>query len=566
MRQHRFSFVLLLLALTFSMSTMVLAQDVPSGAEASRVEGQITPQQAPTLPELQDRVISQTPSVTAPAGAENVKFILRSVTVEGTSVYDDVTLQDVYGAMIGETVSLADIYGIAESLTAKYRNEGYILTQVVVPPQTIDGGDVTLQVVEGFIDKISIEGDVGDRSAFLQGFAEKIRNSNPLDAKTLERYTLLINDLAGMSARAVLSPSPTVVGASDLLIIVERKPYDLFFQVDNRGSRYLGPLQLIAGTRLNNSFGFYEGLSLQVVTAPNSISDRELDYFAASWAQPLNSEGTKLTLGGSYSATTPGYNLSQFDVKGKAQAINLELSHPFIRSRQENLTGLLRFNYLDSEREDNFSVANTEDRLRVVRIGGTYQVTDNLLGLNTINAELSRGIDVLNMKDKGSANATRALGDPEFFKATMEISRLQRLSNKFELFGSVQSQLAGTKLLASEEFGLGGLTYGRAYNNSEITGEDGLAGYLELRLNNPIQTAADFVQFYGFYDIGKVWDRDNAIVSDKQRSLASVGGGLRVNLNENFAGTVEMAVPLTRAVETQGNKDPRFFGSLTARF
>ncbi len=202
----------------------------------------------------------------------------------------------------------------------------------------------------------------------------------------------------------------------------------------------------------------------------------------------------------------------------------------------------------------------------MLRLAGTYQFTDSFLGLNTVNGEISKGIDVLNMKDKDSLNPTRARGEPEFFKATMEISRVQRVTNTVELFGSVQGQKSAHNLLASEEFGVGGINYGSAYNSSEITGEDGLAGRLELRLNNPVRTPAQFTQVYGFYDIGKVWDRDNTIVRDRQRSIASAGMGLRVNMNENLAGTVELAVPLTRRVETEDDKDARVFGSLTARF
>lgn len=37
-------------------------------------------------------------------------------------------------------------------------------------------------------------------------------------------------------------------------------------------------------------------------------------------------------------------------------------------------------------------------------------------------------------------------------------------------------------------------------------------------------------------------------------------------MNENFAGTFEAALPLTRDVGTEGDRNMRFFGSVTARF
>jgi hemolysin activation/secretion protein len=561
----KFRLFLLSATLVTMAAPHALAQ-VPSSAEPSRVQQQIAPIERRLPPITGTGLISSGTAIVAPAGSEKVKLTLNSVTVEGASAYTNAEIEKIYADKIGTGITLADVYGFAQQLTVKYRNDGYILTQVVVPEQTISGGNIRLQVVEGFVDKVSIEGQTRGNYAFLQGFADKIRNERPLNAKKLERYILLMNDLAGVSARAILSPSATLRGASDVVIMVEQKAVDLFGQVDNRGTRYLGPLQLNAGARLNSPFGFYEGISLQAVTAFSDANDREMDYFSAGWSQPLNQEGTKLSVSGSLTSTDPGYLLSASEVTGLAKNLSLELSHPFIRSRNTNLFGAIKFNYLNSTRKDNLGLGDTTDHLRVARVAGTYQFTDALIGFNTLNLEASKGLGIFGASDKGDANMTRADGDPQFFKLTMEVSRLQRITSIFDAYVSVAGQRSNDDLLASEEFGVGGINYGSAYDSSEITGEDGLAGRLELRANNPIQTPADMIQVYGFYDIGKVWDKDNTVAEDRQRSIASTGLGLRASINENFAGTVEVAKPLTRKVGTEGDREPRVFGSLTARF
>lgn len=542
---------------------------VPSGAEPSRAAAQIAPPQVSALPDIEARITSEGTTAEAPAGAETVTFILREIHIEGASVFDAAALEDVYRGSIGTQITLAEVYGIAARLTARYRNAGYILTQVLVPPQTITGGRVRLRVVEGFADKVTVEAGAGIDPVFLQGYARKIAAEKPLNAKTLERYILLMNDLPGISARAVLSPSPAVAGASDVTVFVERKVYDAFFQIDNRGSRYLGPLQMNAGARLNNMLGFYEGIGVQFASAPDGWPARELDFAALSWTQPAGHAGTQISAGYSVTSTAPGYSLSSLDIEGIARAANIEVMHPFIRSRNENLFATLRFDYLDTERSDNLGLGKTEDRLRVLRLAGTYQFADavfGLSGLNTLRAELSRGLDILNMKSKDSANPTRARGEPEFFKVTAEISRVQRVSERIDIFVAAQGQKAAHKLLASEEFGVGGAAFGSAYNSSEITGEDGIAARLELRLNAPPATPLQAAQLYGFYDIGKVWDNDNTVVKDRQRSLASAGLGLRAGISENLSATIELALPLTRTVETEGDKDLRVFGVVGVRF
>lgn len=559
------------LALVATSSLLLLAHpalaQVPPSAEPSRAQQQI--------PSIESQlgatagpagVVTSGQMIEAPPGSEKVTFVLNALTIENMTAYSEAEAAPLYSDMIGQTITLADVYGIAQRLTIKYRNDGYVLTQVVVPEQTIDGGRVRLRVVEGFVDDVRIEGEARGSRDFLQGFAEKIRNQRPLNAKKLERYILLMNDLPGVNARAVLSPSLKTQGATDVVIVVSHKPFDLFGQVDNRGTRYLGPMQFNVGTRINSLFGMYEGLSLQAASAFTDLDDPEMKHFAAGWAQPLNTEGTRLSIGGSVTSTDPGYTLTPFDVEGLARAVNLELFHPFIRTRSENLYGALRFNYLNSERSDNLGLGDTVDRLRVVRAGGTYQFADALIGFNTINAEVSKGLDIFGASDEGDANLTRAAGDPQFLKVTMEVSRLQRLTSMFDAYAAVSGQHSNDTLLASEEFGIGGVNYGSAYDPSEITGEQGIAARAELRANNPIQLPVSALQVYGFYDIGKVWDEDAVLAQDRQRSLASTGLGLRSTVNDNLAATLEVAVPLTRDVGTEGDTGTRVFGTLTGRF
>ncbi len=546
-------------------ASQAYAQAVPSSAEAPRASGQIAPMQTQTLPDVGTK-IQTGGAVTAPAGAEKVKLTLKSVDIEGQTVYDDVQIHSVYDSMIGTTISLADVFGIADRLTAKYRNDGYILTQVVVPPQTIDGGHVKLRVVEGFVENVTIQGASRANPGWLEGYAEKLRAQKPLNSRALERYVLLINDLAGMNARAVLSPSKTP-GATDITLVVDQKPFDAFFQVDNRGTRFLGPLQLNAGVRFNNALGLYEGLNFQGVVTPDGMwSERELAFGAFTWQQPLNHEGTRLSTSISITDTDPGFTLTPFDVEGKAKSVNLDLTHPFIRSRNMNLYGTLKFNYLNSERSDNIPGGGAEDRLRILRAGGTFQFTDSWLGVNTLSAEASKGISFLNASDKGDARLTRALGDPQFFKMNAEVSRTQRITNIFEAFLSATGQLSSDTLLASEEFGVGGVNYGSAYDNSEITGEDGYAARLELRANNPVALPVNLLQLYTFLDGGEVHDPDNAVPRDRRRSIVSAGGGARVNLDDRFAGTLEVAVPMTADVQTEGDDNPRLFATITGKF
>jgi len=52
----------------------------------------------------------------------------------------------------------------------------------------------------------------------------------------------------------------------------------------------------------------------------------------------------------------------------------------------------------------------------------------------------------------------------------------------------------------------------------------------------------------------------------KRQDLTSTGLGVRFNVTDSISGYLEMNKPVSDNVAAEGNKDPRFFFSLSNRF
>ncbi len=505
----------------------------------------------------------------APAGAEHIKLTLEKLMVEGVHIYSDADLSYIYEGFIGKEITLEDVYAISNEITNKYRSDGYILTQAVVPPQTIDDGQVTLRVVEGFIDQILIEGEpIPSAEKRIRDYAEKIRGENIVDAKILEHYLLLINDLPGVKARSVLSPSKTVVGASDLMIIIERDRYDAQASFSNNGSRFLGPYQGLYRGSYNSLFGFNEKISGTVAVSGDKERVDELLFGSLSYEQPISETGTLLRLTGSYTSTEPGADLDEFDVEGRSRFIQGTVIHPFIRSRTTNFTGRFGFDFRHVTSSNDLE-ATRKDRISSFRLGTTYQFIDTFLGVgvNALDLEISHGVGLFGASGRNDSNLTRAEGNSRYHKAELSLQRLQRVAPKLNLLLAGQAQLASSALLSSEEFGVGGASFGRGYDSSEIVGEDGFAGKIELQWRQPkdIQHINDY-QLYTFYDAGRVFNKDATTSDGKRDSLASTGFGVRADITQDFQAGFGVAFPLTRRVDATNDRGPRYFFNLTHKF
>jgi len=139
----------------------VTAQEVPGQIDPGRIEKRF--EKPPVPKSTLEPVVPSEPEAVPPEDLEKIKFVLTGTVIEGSTVYTDSDFLPLYEKYLNTQVSLADVYRIAEAITARYRNDGYILSRTVVPPQRIQNGMVRITVIEGFIDSISIEGSVKGR-------------------------------------------------------------------------------------------------------------------------------------------------------------------------------------------------------------------------------------------------------------------------------------------------------------------------------------------------------------------------------------------------------------------
>ena len=492
-----------------------------------------------------------------------VLVIFSSAMVMGATVFPQGAFLPFYRDLIGKPVSLPALKKAAEKMTAHYRNAGFVLSQVIVPEQKVASGAIRFQAIEGFIDNVIVEGEIAGAISFFDQWTLKIRESRPLTAAVLERYTLLANDLPGTTVKSVLRPAKDVPGASDLILKVEHEHIEASATFDNRASKTTGPNEGTVIVAVNSLLGFYDKTTLTY----NAATDRsQSEYIALNIDLPIDAEGTVISLSGSHSKSAPGDILKDLELKSKTTTVGIAAKHPLIRSREQNFNVSGGFTVTNAK-SDALSSRLYEDKLRVASLGADYSLSDFLAGENNVAMTLSQGLGLSGAT--GVSEGSRSDGDATFTKLTATAGRLQALPHDFSFSAAFSGQWANVPLLSSEEFSYGGSSFGRAYDSSEITGDRGMAVAFELQYTaRPSVPYLMYVQPYAFWDQGLTWDID-ATDDSKRRSGASAGIGVRTAITEYLFGNLEIGWPLTRPVsladEGEGN-DPRFFFSLSARY
>lgn len=507
------------------------------------------------LPAVQQRM---------PEGAESVRFGVQRIEVEGVSALPAQAVREMVAPLEGREITLAELVVLANRLTATYRNEGFILAQVVVPEQRIEpqAASVRLQAIEGFVDAVRFTGDEAGDTERLNALASAIRAARPLTATALERYLLLLNDIPGLRAATTLTPSPSLAGAADLEIRLSRGAWGAEVSIDNRGSRAVGPWR---ATVELEAFG---------LTGPSrtsgklvSTADRQLRYGQFRHEQLVNSEGTKLTLNISHARSRPALpaSLGALSFETASSTFEIGLQHPLKRSRSENLYARASLTGYDGEAITNGTLTSL-DRTRALRLGLTWDRADSMQGLNIIDVELARGFAGLGATAADDPNRSRMAARPDFAKATLYAARLQSLAPRWAVLLAAQAQYAATGLPSPELFGLGGEPFGRGYESSELVGDHGAALKLELRFSGNTELSwLPAYTLYAFYDAGAV-RRKLPLNEDVQTSLSSAGVGLRFGAASGISGFLEVAQPLTLLVASRGDRNARAHAGIAAKF
>ena len=494
-----------------------------------------------------------------PPNADSIRFVLNRLTVEGSTVYTPDTLRPFYAQYLSTEVTLAQIYGIVDTLTARYRNDGYILSQVIVPAQSVEEGSVRLQAIEGYLDDVRVEGGTESLRDRAQKYAERLKRQRPLTARTLERNVLLLNDLPGVEARAVLAPGSTP-GAAQLVLQLTERRYDASASSDTRGSRAQGRQRIFADLDLHNLLGGASITELRQVTTFTP----ELTYVGASHDQFIGTHGSSISIAGTYTYSKPQELLFiPIELTTNTTTLTLSYSHPILRSRSANLYARGTFSLFDSTSKV-FGVKDTVDRLRPARIGLTYDVADGLGGINVADLEYSLGIDGLGASSKDDPYLSRPGGRPDFQKVAFYGARSQTLPAGWSIGVAGAAQYAFTDLLSPELFSVGGEQFGRAYDPSELLGDHGVALRIDVgrthvwRGPHPISLMP-----YVFADAGRVWTRTSFPGFESSQTATSAGAGLRLNIGAQMGGFVEVAKPLDRIVAQERSRDLRVFAGLS---
>ena len=482
--------------------------------------------------------------------------VVTAIIVSGAEHVDPSAYAGVLAPMVGRALSRAELGQLASGIAKVVRSRGYPFATASIAPQSMAGGVLRVSVDQGRIDAVRV---VGARNAAADALLVKLlATRKPVTQAALERALLLVGDLPGVRVKD--TRYVTQDGFGILLVTIEQDRASAYAQLDNRGSKEVGPVR---STMLANIRSVaQDGDELGLVVAQTPGQPREFVFARVRYSAPINRTGSSLSVSGSFGRSHPGASLAPLDVVGTSGDVALTYTQPLLRRRGQSLWGTAELRAVSVEQTLR-GLQLRRDRLATLT-GSLNGVT--ALGGGTLRGELftAVGLPVAGVSHEGNARISRADGDARYVAAGFQVDWTARIARPISIVLASAGQLASRPLLATAEIGLGGPAFGRAYDYAERTGDKGITGSAELRADTGrlVSGWVDRTQIYGFVDGGVVGNLRDGVGGG---TLASTGVGLRAGTGR-LDGMVEVAWPLNEDRFDTRDRRPRLSLRLSRSF
>ena len=451
-------------------------------------------------------------------------FVLTRVQVEGGTL-PAAALKSAWAPFVGKTVDMKDIKAVADAVSGAYAKSDVALYTIVTPRQTFGGGVVQLNVIEGYVEDVTLSGEgVGK---LVKAYAAKLKQGLPLKRSKLERYLSLMRDVPGVSIDVQLLRG-TKPGAVILAIVAHSKRFEGGISVNNKGTAYLGQNQ-IRGDLYIDSLPM-QGDQLRLTYA-SPTDFRRFQYYGGGEQIAVGSDGGNMTLSGGYIITRPAFT----PIEGRAYTWSVQGSYPVIRGYQKNLYVTGDFDVSDSTNAA-FGQELFSERVRTLRGAAAYTVQKPTEAYS-LSGTVSAGIPAF-----GAEAAINGWSKTNFAKFNLAGKYSHAIGKDWVVRFDAAGQASGDKLPGSEQFSLGGDEFGRAFPASIVIGDEGVAGSVELAYRVPkLPKLFEGSEVYAFTDGGQVTWRNRPIAGGYTESLASAGAGVRWAVLSRGAVEIEAA-------------------------
>ncbi|MBS0627353.1 MAG: ShlB/FhaC/HecB family hemolysin secretion/activation protein [Verrucomicrobia bacterium] len=480
------------------------------------------------------------------------KIFIHQIAIKGNESIATKEIVSWLKDYLDKDLSLREIYEICHVIDHHYAKKGYFLARAYPPPQTIENGELLLEVIEGKLGNIQVIGNKYYSESFIKSYFTSLQNK-ALRYEDFLHALMLLNENTDLMAGALFEKGEEF-GCADLILRVnDARPLHLYLNGNNYGKNLTTNVR--AGGRLDWGNVITQGDKISIAEVVGFPVDA-LYFTDVNYTVPLNRKGTSLEAAYLFSKFKIE-ELTSLHLKGRSDIATLKVNQALIRNRSLSID---LFSYFDYKQIQNFVLSHRTsfDKLRVLTVGALLDHFTPSQGRDYLNVQFSAGIpNFLGGLKPVDSESSRKGGGGRFFLLTADYDRIQHLPKDCFLYFHTSGQLSPSRLTLPEQIYIGGIDTVRGFPLAVALGDSGYYVNFEFRIPPPFLAEKrffklnkkwkDIVQFDAFLDQGGVF-----LQSESNTFLWGSGAGIRVNGPYNLALSVDVGFPLNHRKNNRG--------------
>lgn len=534
----------------FFLSPNVSAQNIPSSVKSGVVERE----QKDTRPKVfktgkDNLVIDKTTKVKKQQPVESTaKIQVKQIVFKGNPSISTKVLKAFAASYENKNLSVSDLNKLCDEIRKYYVSKGYILTYVYLPTQDIVNDVVKLNIIEGEVGNIIVEGNKHYSTSFIKNhFLEVV--GKPLNYNELFKRVNILNEYLNLNVRVFMQKGKEVGKTDILLKVTDTKPFSLSASYDNTGSRYVSNDQANVLLAVGNIITSGDKFSVNYTTGfPLDVfRDLYLDF-----EMPVLYSGTKLKFFYDKSKHKLTKEFKPFDISGKSDTLNLRVSHPLKAVRNFIMDG---FFGIESKTTADYYFGEKlyDQQASMLFLGTNMEVYDSLDGHNFLTLKLTQGIDAFGSNVGLEGTSARIDEEESFTNLFANFYRIQNIADSLMFLLKAEGQLTNDRLPVSQQYAIGGMYSVRGYTASRFLGDIGFNSSLELYMPisflNSVKVPFTDVTFFEtlrfkiFVDYGYVKNQDTVNSEYEDEDIYGYGFGFDFNFPDDFNINLSVGFP-----------------------
>ncbi|MEC4893566.1 MAG: ShlB/FhaC/HecB family hemolysin secretion/activation protein [Oscillatoria sp. PMC 1050.18] len=473
---------------------------------------------------------------------------VREFEVVGSTVFDEEELAQLLAEYTNRPLTFAELLAAQQAVTRLYQQRGYITSGAFIPPQALENGTVTIQVVEGEIEEIEISGLDRLKPGYVRSRLENATKA-PLNQQELLTALQLLQLDPLIERLSVELTAGTRPGVSRLEVFVEDAPgFYTELGLDNQRSPSVGSHRRIIQIGHNNLLGWGDRLNVSYYNTDGSNTLDDISYTV-----PINARDGTISF--SHRRTESEIieePFNELDIISESRTYQLSYRQPVYRTPntefavgvtgtlQESETSLLGIPFPLSAGAEN----DGETTVTSLRFFQEY-TTRTAQQVFAARSQFSLGIDAFD------ATINEENPDGRYFSWRGQAQYLRLLAPDTVFLLRSDLQVADRPLVPLEQFSLGGQLSVRGYRQDVLLADSGFFASAEVRV--PIARIREWdtiLQVTPFFDFGTVWNNNE--IELEEQTISSVGLGLQLLIGDNFVARLDWGIPLVE-LETTGD-------------